>query len=384
MYKRIAFVLLALTVVLSAFASGCAPASDDSSTPSAPANDEESTPAAPAAPSDEVIRWRVQGPLPPGFGYYEAEEAFTELVADMSGGRLEMQLFSGGGIVPAYEELEATESGTLDACFTTASDAQKRYGPVTDLFGQYVAGPTVKQFYMWFHYGGGAELAQEMYSDANVKWIGLATAGGAEDELWSNKPIRSVEDLQGLKIRTYGAWGQILAKLGAAVVSMPSGEIFTAMERGVIDGFEAGPPGIDVQLGFHEICDYVHEPGVHSPGVVSQMLINNDAYDKLPGDLREIVRVALGQNFWDSYLKLQMADIEAMQIIKDTGVEIVELPIEFQADIVLAADEFWAELAAEDEFAAEVIESQKTFFDAYGSLSSIAEPDLAAVRAHIG
>ena len=106
---------------------------------------------------------------------------------------------------------------------------------------------------------------------------------------WFRKKINSIADYKGLKMRIPGLGGKIVAAAGGTVVLTPGGEIYTALERGVIDSTEWVGPHDDMKLGLHNAARYYYYPGWHEPGTTAEFGFNKKAYDALPADLKAIV-----------------------------------------------------------------------------------------------
>ena len=145
--------------------------------------------------------------------------------------------------------------------------------------------------YAWFYYGGGMELMEKVYSPYGL----LSFPGGNTGNQmggWFRKEIKSLADLKGLKMRIPGFAGEIFTKLGVSTVNIPSGELYTSLERGTIDALEWVGPGMDLKMGFQKIAPYYYS-GWHEPGTELQFLINQEIFEKLPSDLQSILKVAM-------------------------------------------------------------------------------------------
>lgn len=371
--------LLMVGVLMASCAPGVTPTPPDEEEEAAPEEEEEEEP---TGAEEETFTWRMQSPYPEAFPYHQDMVAMCNRITEMSGGRMQFETFASGGIVPAYEELDATVSGTLDAHCGGLSEHRDKFGPVVDLMCQYPGGPTVPQILAWFFEGdqAGLKFERELYSSLNVHVLGPSTSAGPEDEMWSNRKIESIDDYKGLKIRTYGEWGNVLAGFGASVVTLAGSELYPAMERKVIDALEYSTPANDMTMHFYEIADYLHYPGIHSPGVTgTHMWVNQDRWNELPGDLKHIVEYAAQHQAYKGYYTDLYKSGEALQFYQDYGVEMVPLPEDVQKAILDATDELWAEMAAEDAFFGEVLASQRMVIDQLGA-STLMEPNVPAIR----
>jgi TRAP-type mannitol/chloroaromatic compound transport system substrate-binding protein len=293
---------------------------------------------------------------------------FADNLDKASGGRITASVYGAGVLVPALTELEAAESGTIDGYFSGSVLYPGRLGEAALVFGaSFPGGPGPYEYMTWWYEGGGAELEQELYDRGNADIHVVGPAGGVGPELfgWFNKEITSLEDFDGLKFRTIGIWGDTLESLGASVVTMSGGELYQALERGVIDAFELSIPSIDYPLGFYEIADYVIIPGVHQPHSILEIYLRGEAWRELPADLQALVQEVAAAEAIKGLSMVNYQDADAWQKIKETGVEIIELPKPLQDEIIAAAADVMDEYGQRDEFFAEVSQSQLDFIEYY-------------------
>ena len=137
----------------------------------------------------------------------------------------------------------------------------------------------------WYYQGDGLKLWEETYAAFNlVPRPGPAVAPQMAG--WFRKKINTIGDFKGLKMRIPGLGGKVIAKAGGTVVLIPGGEIYAALERGVIDAAEWVGPHDDMKLGLHNTARYYYYPGWHEPGTVTEFSFNKKAYEALPVDLQ--------------------------------------------------------------------------------------------------
>jgi TRAP-type mannitol/chloroaromatic compound transport system substrate-binding protein len=301
---------------------------------------------------------------------------FTDFVKDMSGGRLVITNNASGAIVDGLKEMRAVHEGVLDCTMTGSHYHTSEIGLTGDLFNLYPAGTSPQEFAVWYYEAGGEALHQEMYDrkSLNVKSdLGMFTS--AELFGWFAEPVKTMNDFKGMKFRTAGIWGEMLNEAGAAVVTMPGGEIYESMQRGVIDAFEFSTPGVDWSAGFHELGAYVHGPGIHAPQSAFEFLVNKDQWDALPADLQAIVDHACEATVIRSLAMVDYSDTLGIKNLRDYGTEFVYVPEDVQTAIVAIANKKYDEIAAEDEFFAKVLESHRSFLIEYRDFKAFAQPD---------
>jgi TRAP-type mannitol/chloroaromatic compound transport system substrate-binding protein len=373
MKSKLAILSVVAITILAMLVAGCAPEAGPGETP---------TP----APEEETWTWNVQST-------YSLGTASSLLVAKLleehiyaaTGGRLDITFHAPDAIVPAYEGFEGMQDHLLDGAHITLADERGKFGYVADPFNQYACGPTSPEMGAWLHVGDGMTLQQEALEKAgftNVVVVEQVDMQYAENELWCNKPITKKEDYKGLKIRTFGYWGQVLEKAGASIVTLPGAEVYPSLERGVIDACELGTPEGDFAIGLHEICDYCYAPGVHSPGNVHYLMCNKESWEELPADIQSIVKRECLATTFECGNTLAIRDAEARQKMRDYGTKLEILPLDVQAWIVVTADKMWEEFAAEDPWYKEVLENQNAFLEVYRGLIAETLPDIKALRTY--
>jgi TRAP-type mannitol/chloroaromatic compound transport system substrate-binding protein len=243
------------------------------------------------------------------------------------------------------------------------------------LFNIIVAGPTPMAYITWYLEGDGEELINELFTDYNVMGLSVLTIGRAEMFGYSNTPLETMADFKGLKFRTAGDWGEVLTEyFGASVIFLPGGEIYEAMQRGVIDAFEFSSPSVNVPFGFNEIAKYAVFPGIHAPGVLMPGLVNKDAWAKLPDDFKIILEHAVLAECLRNHLVESDQDSWGVEQHRAMGMEIISLSEEVQKEIEAAAADFYSKKAEGDAFFAKVYNSVNEYKKALGETNTLQFP----------
>jgi TRAP-type mannitol/chloroaromatic compound transport system substrate-binding protein len=191
---------------------------------------------------------------------------------------------------------------------------------------------------------------------------------------WFKKEIKSVADLAGLKMRIPGLAGKVYAKLGVDVKVLPGGEIFPALERGVIDAAEFVGPFQDRRLGLHKAAKYYYTTGWHEPATVSELLINKAAWSKLPADLQQIVQNACAATNVISEAWCQRNNAEAMDdLIKNQKVIARPLPDSVIKALRAETAKVLAENVAKDPMTKKVHDSYMAFKAKFNAWSGYSE-----------
>jgi TRAP-type mannitol/chloroaromatic compound transport system substrate-binding protein len=337
--------------------------------PAPPAAAPAPAPAAPAAPAaapaPKPIVWKGQSSYAAVDELHKSLVAFAKKVEEMSGGRLKMEVYPGGALVPPFETLDATHKGVLDFSLGDGDYWVPKH-PAGSLFASAPAyGMNQWELLTWVYYGGGLELYREYihnllgYTNVEVFFLNPAYA---QPLGWFKRPIRTMADLRGLRFRAPGLPAEVMRELGVPVVVVPAPEVVPAMERGVIDAAEYFSPTSDKLLGLHDVAKYYHMPSYLQPiGLVQNLFINKAKWEELPPDLKAIIKYAAmaeAADFFMRYLTKNSEDL--VELVEKHGVTIVNTSPEILKSLLEGWDKVWAKYS-KDPFFAKVLESQKAW-----------------------
>jgi TRAP-type mannitol/chloroaromatic compound transport system substrate-binding protein len=319
-----------------------------------------------ATAQTRAVVLKAQASFPVASLLYGNLQHFAERVEKLSGGRMKIEAFPGGAIVPPFEVADAVHRGVIDAAHTCTYyyiGKHKAAALFTDVPGGPFGMDTI-DFWAWEFEGGGLELLNEFWQTVvkmNVVAMPIFPTH-AQSLGWFKKPIKSARDLRGLKYRVPGIAADVYKEMGVAVVTLPGGEVLPAGERGVIDATEWYTPAEDIRLGFHTVWKFYHYPGPHETAGACDLLINKDVWTRLPADLQEIVRSAAMDAAFRSLLRFNRLDAEAMRDLRDKhGVSIVRTPDDVHVEHLKAWDRIAEREAARDPFFKKVLESQRAY-----------------------
>lgn len=316
------------------------------------------------ASAADRIRWRVPNAFPshlPAIG--ENAQIAADLLKAVSGGQIQFKIFEPGNLVPPLELTDAVQNGSIEAGYTWMGyDAGKI--PASPLFSARPFGMEPWEYTAWWYEGGGKELAEEIYGRRNVVPI-LCGINGPETAGWFRKEIASMEDLKGLKVRFAGIGGEVLQRAGASVTLIPGGEIFQALERGVIDGTEFSMPAVDATLGFDKVAKYNYFPGWHQTYTAFHLIVNKTVWDGLSDQTRAMFDVACTATTLRSLSRGEAIQSDVIRGFKAKGVETRTVPDAMLEQLRAVTDQVMAEQAAADEDFRRVYESQEAFAETY-------------------
>lgn len=325
-------------------------------------------------------RWKMVTTWPknfPGLGY--AAENFARYVNEMSAGRLTVQVYGAGEIVPALEVFDAVSGGVADAGHGAAYYWKGKL-PSSVFFTAVPFGLNAQEMNGWLQYGGGLELWQEAYEPYNlVPMAGGST--GVQMAGWFNKEINSIEDLKGLKMRIPGLAGEVFAAAGGTAVRIAGGELYTSMQTGVIDALEWVGPYNDLAFGFQEVARYYYYPGWHEPGSILEFVVNKDSLEALPEDLQAIVKYAArasNQEMLDEYTARNNAALQSL--VNEHNVQLRRLPDDVLQALWRGSQQVMGELVATDSMAAKVYKSYSEFYKGVRNYHHISEQSYINMR----
>lgn len=331
---------------------------------------------APGLINSQQYRWKMVTTWPPNFPVLgEGASLFADLVRSMSGGRLDIQVFAAGELVPPMEVFDTVSRGVAEVGHSAAYYWAGKI-PAAQLFTAVPFGMNAQQTNAWLNAGGGLQLWQELYAPYGLVPMPAGNTG-VQMGGWFNREINSIADFKGLKIRIAGLGGKVLKKAGASPLLLAGGEIYTGLERGVIDATEWIGPFHDRLMGFQKIAKYYYAPAWQEPGPILELLFNKRAYDQLPSDLRAIlVAAANSANDW-MLPQFEVRNAQALYtMLEEDKVNLRIFPEPVLQQLREYSKEVLEELAASDPKARLIYDSYRTFQDQMLPWAEISEKRL--------
>lgn len=312
------------------------------------------------------IAWKMATSWPKGApGVGVNAQRLADMITTMSGGRLTVQLFGAGELVPPFEVFDSVASGTVECGHATPYYWQGK-DPAFHFFTGVPFGLTASEHAAWLHFGGGQALWQQAYAPFGVIPF-LAGSSGPQAGGWFRREINTLDDFNGLKMRIAGLGGEVMRRLGVNVVLLPPGEIFAAMQAGTIDAAEWVGPWNDRAFGLNKVARYYYMPAFHELGPALELTVNASAYEALDDDLKEIVKRAAMASSMESLADFTFHNIDSFRPLLEQpgpGGEPIELR-NFSDEIVKAlareSDGALADIANASPLAREVYASFTAF-----------------------
>jgi len=287
-------------------------------------------------------------------------------VAQLSGGRFVIEAYPEGELTSTSSVFDMVSKGEVECAHSWLGYWWDR-DPSFVLFSSIPNMMTMQEWMVWL-YGPsqGIDLWRQLCAKYNIVPFPGALEG-TEFGFFTNKPLRSVTDFKGMRLRTPGMGAEVLKELGAIPVVLPQEEIINALKKGEIDGFEFGVPVINWDLGYDSsITPYATLPAWHQPSCIYDTLVNRDAWNRLPDDLKAIFETACKEvAMVDFVARTEGANPDYLQKYEKSNMQIFVLDDQSMQKITEVTDKLCDNLAAKDAFFAKVLKSQRDFRASY-------------------
>lgn len=317
--------------------------------------------------------WIMTTAWPDNLDLIQIDRHWVELVNNIAGDELEIDFRAGGTLMPGYEVFDATQAGSVQASgdwpgyWAGRSSAFSPLATTTSLFNGV-------DYLNWIQQWGGFDLYQEVYGEFNMVYLPYGITNN-ESGFRGNTPIENLADLEGKRLRLSGRdQGRVLEKLGGSQVTLAAGEIYQALERGVIDGAELTPPGIDYGLGLSEVTDYWLTPGWHQSASVYGVMINKDAWDALSEETQKQLKIAADATLAWSISWSERESTKGTNKFIEDGTTIHQLPEEDMEKIQDITNEVILQGACENPMHAKIYHSMVSYLEDYATWRDVSVP----------
>ncbi len=313
-----------------------------------------------SATAQETVRWGI----PMAFGSNltalgDTMPWVSEQLKKISGGTVNLQIFEPGKLVPALGIFEAVASGKVEAGYSFMGYEMGKV-PVSGILGAMPFGLETDQFAAWVYHGGGDALIKEAFKPHNVYPI-LCGSISPEAAGWFRKEIKSPADLAGLKMRAASIGGKVYQKLGASVTMLPAGELFQALEKGVLDATEFSLPSVDEQLGFYKVAKHYYLPGWHQPSTNQFLYVNTGAWAKLKPQTQAQIETTCVAAVTMAIAKAEAVQGAALAKFEKEGVTLHQFDKKLLDAFAKASKDVLAEESAKDPMFKKIYDSMTAF-----------------------
>ena len=304
--------------------------------------------AAPAlAQSDPKLKWRLTCSYPKSLDtLFGGVQTVCRVVSELTDGNFELQPFAAGEIVPGLQVLDAVQNGTVEAGYTYMGYYIGK-SPAVIFDASLPFGLTPRMHNAWMSYGDGRKLMDEVYDSFGVVAMPSGQTGGQMFG-WFRKELKTPADFQGLKMRTAGFGGKVMAKLGAVPQQIAGGDIYPALERGTIDACEWVGPYDDEKLGFSKVAKYYYTPGVMELEAINVVMVSKKNWEALPKRYQAALRYASAYAMQDMLASYDAKNALAIARLVASGTQLSVLPEEIIKALRVALETVLDEEAAND------------------------------------
>jgi len=317
-----------------------------------------------AIAAEEIIKWRCPSHIPMASPSYKASLVrITDKLKERTNGRLVLEPYAAGALMPSKEIFNGVKRGMVEMAITSSNYCINQV-PLMSV----AAGLPMNFSEVWeaiyFHKWLGFE--QMMKDECAKHGLYYFTDKVYPTELSLKKPVRKLEDFEGLKLRSAGLLQKFLTSLGAAASYVPGEEIYTALASGLFEGAHWGGVQGSMAMGFYEINKYHFRPPLNV-GATDCWLINQNAFSNLPADIQQIIVSTLEEHFFlrtneNQYLEEKVLS-EAQE---EMGVELLTLPPKEYSKMQKKAYKLWDDVAKENQQCAKAVQILKEFHKSLG------------------
>ena len=324
------------------------------------------------AQSAPEVKWRLASSFPRSLDtIFGGAETISKRVAAATNNKFQIQVFAGGEIVPPFGVVDSVQNATVQCCHTAPYYFFGK-DPTFAFACAIPFGMNARQQNAWIYHGGGLQLMREFFKDYNIVNFPAGNTG-AQMGGFFRKPINSVADFKGLKMRIGGTGGLPLQKLGVIPQQIPGGDIYPALEKGTIDAVEWIGPYDDEKLGLYKVAKYYYYPGWWEGGPELDLFVNNKAWDDLPKDYQAILEAACYEANVDMLAKYDALNPAALKRLIGAGVQLRPFSNEIMAACYKATTEVYEDIATKNAKFKKVYEPWKAFRNDQVSWFQVAE-----------
>jgi TRAP-type mannitol/chloroaromatic compound transport system substrate-binding protein len=316
--------------------------------------------------SQDTVAWKMQSLWDGGTTPQKFEEKFVKRVSDLTDGKFKIELYSAGQLIAPNQAFDAVRGGAFQL-MKTFDGYEAGKIPALAFTSTIPFGFTSSdQYEAWFYELGGIDMARQAYAPAGLFYI-APTVYGAEP-IHSKTPIKTIEDLKNKKGRFVGLASTVMGSLGVSVAQLPTSEVYSALDKGVIDIADRGDLNANLEAGLDEVAKYIIFPGPHQPTTATSYVANKRAYDALPDTFKSALAVAARETSSALRQHLIVTDGLAIEEFKVKGVTVSSLSEEDVKQARTKVVEVWQSATKNDPLAKKILASQIEFMKRLGLL----------------
>jgi len=302
-----------------------------------------------------AAKWKMQSMWSSAELTYKAFEDLCAHINKLCAGKLEITPFAAGAVTGVFESLDAVSAGVLQGHSSWAGYFSGK-DPGLAVISDFVFGYQHPwQAEAWYYQKGGLDMLREAYAKYNAYPVGVSWWG--VESIVAKKPIKSMADFKGVKFRSpQGMTAEILTKLGASIVVLPGGEVYSALDKGVVDAADWATISMNQRMGFHEVAKFPTKLYHSMP--VQEFTVNMDAWKKLPDDVKALLSTAVREWTWDQIQRVAVDDARVSKELAAKGVTAAAWPDAEMAKMRALAEKTWEEWSKKTPLAKQAYDSQ--------------------------
>jgi len=314
--------------------------------------------------ADKVIKWKCEVHWPAAsVSYKDSAQVVIDRIKKRTNGRLDIELYAAGALVPPKEIFNAVKRGMLEIAVSAVAYYRSQVPLASVASGLPYNFKEVWECAYYHQWLGFERTMKDALAKHDLLYF---TDKVYPTELALKKPVKSMADFKGLKLRSSGASQIYLTSIGAAASYLPGGEVYAALASGVVDGAHWGAVQGSDSMGFYDVCKYHLRPALNIAATDS-WLINKKAFEKLPQDIQKIVTSTLEEQFWlrtNQYIYLENQTLGRIQ--KEKGVHLITIPDDEYVKMKEAALKMWDDVAQKSPECAKAVQMLKDFQKSLG------------------
>lgn len=308
----------------------------------------------------------MSGFLPRGASQEPPLIRLCDKIREASDGRLDITYYAVNEIVPVMETWEAVGKGVTEMAYSYGAYWLGKTPLAAYSCGLAYTMRDERDFYVLLHVLGLEDVIREAYAEHNIYLVSIAPC--MQTVMQTKFPVTKVADLEGRTIRATGMIADMLTEAGASTVYFPGGEIYGALERGVVEGVVYGPLSSQYDQGFHEVTSYLLLPGLAATEA-DEFLVNMDAWNSLPDNLKEILVLACSEESrFHTGLYRHYSELALKDQVENWGTTVTYMPEEERAKMAAYMVKVMEKYSAEDPYFAEATEIVKDYMRLIGLL----------------
>ena len=316
------------------------------------------------------VEWKLASAFSSTLPYMgEAGIAFTERLQEVTEGRIQMQFHDPGTLVQALEIFSAVREGQVEAGWASAGFWFKQI-PAAAYFSGIPFGPDTVEYLAWIYNGGGLSLWRDLYEEHKVYPIPCGVVP-PESSGWFRQEINSPEQLKGKKIHFTGLGGKVLERMGASVLQLAAGDLYPALERGILDATEFSNPLIDRKVGFSKVAKFYYFPGWHQQSSLLELTINLERWKELAPVDRTLIQVVCQSGIVAGLAAGEADQGSALTGIRQDGVKILYWSEAMLQGFKKAYQEVLQEMRAKDDDFRKIDDSYQKFRRGYAEWNKL-------------